>query len=442
MPGDPDCPICGGLGYIRQELPIDHPDFGKVVVCTCRQAEVSRQVHQRLFMLSNLEALQNLTFRSFQPRGRVGLGEQQAASLERAYNSAQQFATNLNGWLLLIGDYGCGKTHLAAAIANQAVELGVPTLFITVPDLLDWLRFSYGNAETSYEERFEEIREAGLLVLDDFGTQNATAWAQEKLFQILNFRYINRRPTVITTNQTLDEIEPRLRSRIQDPELVTVCKISAPDFRNPSDDTGHHELSSLGLHTQQTFSNFSLRRSEGLNREEVQSLETAFKAAQQFAEHPVGWLVLTGGFGSGKTHLAAAIGNYRAGEGFSTFFAVVPDLLDHLRATFSPNSNTSYDKIFEEVRSIQLLILDDLSTQSATPWAKEKLSQILNHRYNAELPTVITTADKLDSLDPRLRSRMLDTRLCRVCGITAPFFKGPYRATDEKKPTRSPRGNR
>ncbi len=442
MPGDPNCPLCGGLGYLRQDLPIDHPDFGKVIICTCRQAEVSRLVHQRLFMLSNLEALQNLTFETFKPRGRVGLGEQQAASLERAFNSAQQFASQLNGWLLLMGDFGCGKTHLAAAAANRAVELGVPTLFITAPDLLDWLRFSYGSTETSYEERFEEIRDAELLVLDDFGTQNATAWAQEKLFQILNYRYINRRATLITTNQSLDEIEPRLRSRIQDPELVTVCKIVAPDFRNPADDTGHHELSSLGLHVQQTFSNFNLRQAEGLKREETQSLETAFKAAQQYAEHPTGWLVLTGGFGSGKTHLAAAIGNYRAGLGFPPFFVVVPDLLDHLRATFSPNSNTSYDKIFEEVRSTQLLILDDLSTQSATPWAKEKLSQILNYRYNAELPTVITTADKLDSLDPRLRSRMLDTRICRVCGITSPFFKGPYRGTPEKKPARVPRGNR
>jgi DNA replication protein DnaC len=439
-PGDPNCPFCGGLGYLRQDLPIDHPDFGKVVVCTCRQGEVSRAVHQRLFMLSNLDALQKLTFETFQPRGRLGLGEQQAASLELAYNHAQQFAGSFKGWLLLMGDYGCGKTHLAAAIANRAVELGVPTLFLTVPDLLDWLRFAYGSTETTYEERFEEIRTVELLVLDDFGTQNATAWAQEKLFQILNFRYINHLATVITSNQSLDEIEPRLRSRIQDPELVTVCKIKAPDYRNPADDTGHHELSSLGLHAQQTFSNFSLRLNEGIHRDELKSLEFAFQSAQKFAEHPYGWLVLIGDYGCGKTHLAAAIGNYRAGMGFPPFFVVVPDLLDHLRATFSPNSTTSYDKVFDEVRSTPLLILDDLSTQSATPWAKEKLYQILNHRYNAELPTVITTVDKLESLDPRLRSRMLDERLCTVCGITVPFYRNPTASAGKKaNPAPTPR---
>jgi DNA replication protein DnaC len=59
----------------------------------------------------------------------------------------------------MLGRYGCGKTHLAAAIANHAIEAGVATLFLTVPDLLDWLRYAYSGVEMSFEERFEEIRE-------------------------------------------------------------------------------------------------------------------------------------------------------------------------------------------------------------------------------------------------------------------------------------------
>jgi len=387
-------------------------------------------------MLSNLDALKRLTFESFNPQGRVGMGEQQAASLERAYNHARQFAGSLQGWLLFIGDYGCGKTHLAAAIANQAVQLGVPTLFLTVPDLLDWLRFAYESTETTFEERFEEIRNTSLLILDDFGTQNATSWAQEKLFQILNYRYVNRLPVVVTSNQSMEDIEPRIRSRLQDPELVTTCRIAAPDYRNPTDDTGHHELSSLALHGQHTFSSFSLRRGEGTNSEDLQSLEKAYRTAQQFAENPLGWLVLTGDYGCGKTHLAAAIGNYRAALGFPPLFVVVPDLLDHLRATFNPSSSVSYDRRFDEVRTAPLLILDDLGTQSATPWAKEKLYQLLNYRYNAELPTVITTSETLDHIDPRLRSRMLDARVCRVLGITVPFYQG---GRTEEKNIRRPR---
>jgi DNA replication protein DnaC len=72
-----------------------------------------------------------------------------------------------------------------------------------------------------------------------------------------------------------------------------------------------------------------------------------------------------------------------------------------------------------------LLILDDLGTQSATPWAREKLYQIFNHRYTAQLPTVITTASRLDEIDPRIRSRMLDSRLCVFFGILAPAYSAP-----------------
>ncbi|MFC2064585.1 ATP-binding protein, partial [Chloroflexota bacterium] len=196
--GDPDCPNCHGAGYLRRDLPVDHSDFGSLEICTCRQARVSKQVRQRLYSLSHLDELGGLTFETFKKRGRNRLGDMQADSLESAFNRAQQFAGNLKGWLFFSGGFGCGKTHLAAAIANYAVGMGVPTLFLTVPDLLDTLRFSYDSEDTSFEERFEQIRSASLLVLDDFGTQNATEWAQEKLFQIINFRYINKLPLVVT----------------------------------------------------------------------------------------------------------------------------------------------------------------------------------------------------------------------------------------------------
>jgi DNA replication protein DnaC len=111
---------------------------------------VSESIRDRLFSLSHLDELQDLTFASFKPRGRKGLGEMQSTSLEMAFNQAQHYANNLKGWLLLQGGYGCGKTHLAAGIANFAVEMGVPTLFLTVPDLLDTLRFSYDSEDTTF----------------------------------------------------------------------------------------------------------------------------------------------------------------------------------------------------------------------------------------------------------------------------------------------------
>ena len=407
-------------------------------VCSCRQKEVLQSMHSRIYRVSNLEAFRGMTFENFDVRGLVGMSDEQVHSLNTALNGAQYFARHLDGWLLLLGSYGVGKTHLAAAIATFAVGVGVPTLFLGVPDLLDWLRYSYGSQDSNYETRFEEIRNIRLLVMDDLGTQNTTPWAQEKLYQILNHRYVSRLPTVLTTNQSLDEIEGRVQSRLRDPELVRVIRIEAPDHRNPAGNSGRRPFSTLDLHREQTVGNFSLREPEKLTPEDQKSLEKAFRAAQAFAENPRGWIVFMGGYGCGKTHLAAAIANYRSGIGREPLFLVVPDLLDHLRSTFSPTSPVTYDELFEQVRSTPMLILDDLGTQNASPWAREKLYQILNHRYEAQLPTVITTASAIDEVDPRIRSRMLDTRRCTIYGITAPAFRGLSPVTD--KPRRSRAG--
>ena len=422
--GDPECPHCGGLGYLRADVPVEDPDFGKVLVCVCRQAQVSKQIHKRLYSLSNLEELSHLTFDNFEPRGLIGLKEYQANSIELAYNQAHQFAHSMQGWLFIEGPYGSGKTHLAAAIANTAVGLGIPTLFLTVPDLLDTLRFSYEDPEATFEGRFEEIRNIKLLVLDDFGTQNATSWAQEKLFQIINYRYINQLPLVVTTNLALEEIEGRISSRLQDPELVTRVEITAPDYRQPLDDSGHPEHSSLDELQGLTFGNFSDRKGEGLSPQDVQSLDKALRAALDFAEKPQGWLVFTGPFGCGKTHLAAAIGNFRNEKGKPPIFVTSTELLDHLRATFNPDSKVRFDRRFEEFQTSSFLILDDLGTESMTPWVKERLYQLFNARYNGKLATVITTSKSIEEIDARIRSRMLDTRLCKIYGITAPSYHG------------------
>jgi DNA replication protein DnaC len=418
------CPICGGIGYVRHDRSIDDPDFGILEVCECQRAKKQKESTQRLYQVSNLDVFKEMTFENFDIKGISG-GMEINKTLEVAFNASENYARHLKGWLLLMGGFGCGKTHLAAAIASQVVSFGVKTLFLTVPDLLDWLRFTFSSQETTYEKRFEEIRDIPFLVLDDLGTQNATSWAQEKLFQIINHRYIHKLPTVITTNLSWSQIEDRVSSRLQDRDLVVKVQIDAQDFRNPLSEGEVSPISSLSqISSHRTFENFNTRKSEKLPTDGQKSIDQAYYAAQQFADKPNGWLVLMGMYGTGKTHLAAAIGKYRAALGEEPIFTVVPDLLDHLRATFSPTSSISYDSIFNQVRTAKLLILDDLGTQSATPWAREKLYQVLNYRYETKLPTVITTSATLKEIDPRIRSRMMDERVCQIYKIIVP----PYHA--------------
>jgi len=408
---------------VRLDVPIDHPDFGKAIPCECKLKEVEESRLSDLKRISNLGLLSRMTFDSFVPEG-YGLNPEKRRNLRRAYELAKEFAENPKGWLILFGGYGCGKTHLAAAIANYRLSQGKPALFVVVPDLLDHLRATFSpTSEVTYDERFEEVRTAPLLILDDLGTQSATPWAQEKLYQILNYRYNARLPTVITSNRSLEELDLRLRSRFNDRDLCQIYTILAPDFRGSGVAQDQSELSSLSLHADKTFENFDLRTHE-LDVEERENLRRAFIIAKEFAQNPQGWLVFTGDYGCGKTHLAAAIANYRVERGYPALFVFVPDLLDHLRATFSPTSPISYDRRFEEIRTAPLLILDGLGTQSATPWAREKLYQIFDYRYNARLPTVITTEETIEEIDPGLRSRMLDLSICTLYAILAPSYRG------------------
>jgi DNA replication protein DnaC len=460
MLGDPNCPHCGGVGYVRYDVPLGHEKFGKLESCICRAKDVAESARNRLFAMSNLDRLSHLRFENFSPSGNVKakfISSQEKENLHTAFEVCEKFAVKRTGWILLEGGYGCGKTHLAAAIANDAVEKGVPTLFITVPDLLDALRFAYNDPETTFEQRFEEIRSADLLILDDFGTQNATAWAQEKLFQIINFRYINKLATVITTNLMLDEIEGRIRSRLQDEEFVNYVKMTAPDYRRP-EETSNPGISMLLLPEMKnmTFKSFQEREDEigkevltttvtekqdkfgnkykdkevtriKVTKEDVKTLHDAFGAAAAFAEEPNGWLVLLGQSFCGKTHLAAAIGNYRIGLGGQALLVEVSSLLDYLRQTFRPSSEVPFDRRFHEIRTTPLLILDDLKDSgSSSVWAEDKLYSVLNYRYNAHLPTVITSTMRAEAFAlsyPNLWNKLLDPSMSQVVAINMP----PYR---------------
>ena len=218
------CPICKGKGYLRADVPYGHPNFGRPIACECKERERRERRRLQLQELSNLGELRDKRFDNFNV----------SRAVSEAYQIAREYAEEPEGWLVFIGRVGCGKTHLAAAIANQALANGSRVLFSTVSDLLDHLRATFmPNATEFYDHLFQEMREAELLVLDDLGAQQSSSWANEKLFQLLNYRYNSRFPTIITTNNTgLQGIEDRIRSRIMDFSLVRrITFDQAGDYR-------------------------------------------------------------------------------------------------------------------------------------------------------------------------------------------------------------------
>ena len=195
------------------------------------------QVPQRL--------LEQMTFDTFDIRGNNPKKSQQS-SLEFAYKFAKRYADDPDGWVTIFGGTGVGKTHLAVAIASHRMKEQHPVTFVLVADLLDHLRSAYGmNSSVSYDERFDEIKDAPLLILDDLGKQRSSSWADEKLHQLIVHRHNLRLPTVITTMVDATRPEGPISSRIQDPSVGELIYLDAPDYRNKGRNPSHSKGSRL-----------------------------------------------------------------------------------------------------------------------------------------------------------------------------------------------------
>ena len=394
------CTLCGGAGFVRRELPVDHAEFGRAFPCRCVAEESQETRLGRLQRYSNLGPLTRLTFENLIRRGRIA-DPQEQARFQRCVDGAEAFARDPHGWLVLVGPSGCGKTHIAAAVANRCLERGAPALFVVVPDLLDHLRAAYSpTAEIGYDQLFEQVRNAPMLLLDDLGTQSATAWAEEKLFQIINHRFNARLPTVVTTNVPLNKFDERLRTRLGDPSLPQphadpIATVHTLEGRRAPELQGLNMLEFPKIR-EMTFESFDLYDSRSPRDRDLR--ENAHRQALHFGAEPEGWMVLLSDRSRDRTHLIAAIANYRRAAGESPLLVQVPDLLDFLRQSMFGDTTQDYYRVREMLRTCPMLLLDDLEIGMGSDNSRRLLFQLLNPRYLAGLPTVITTPNTINGL--------------------------------------------
>jgi len=126
-----------------------------------------------------LELQKTMTFANFDYR-RANLTTEEKQNLEQAYRLAFDFARAPENWIVFMGTNGCGKTHLAAAIAGYRYQAHKSAMFIVVPEFLDHLRSAFSpQSKLSYDRLFEKVKMTELLILDDFGEQETTPWPGE-----------------------------------------------------------------------------------------------------------------------------------------------------------------------------------------------------------------------------------------------------------------------
>nr|DAG48747.1 MAG TPA: Replicative helicase [Caudoviricetes sp.] len=135
--------------------------------------------------------------------------------------------------LMLVGPYGCGKTHLAASIVHRCAEFGIAGVFVVVPELLARIRTSYRTGDGKAEAVIDTAKSAKLLILDDLGAEKASEWVKEQLYMLVNYRYEHMLPTVVTTNCSGAELEQELGRRTLSRlvEMTKPVNIRAGDYR-------------------------------------------------------------------------------------------------------------------------------------------------------------------------------------------------------------------
>lgn len=125
--------------------------------------------------------------------------------------------------LYLYGSFGSGKSYIINALLNELGKEGVICISVYYPSLLKTLKEGF---KTNYEERLKEIIECDVLLLDDIGAENNTAWARDEILgTILQYRMDNGLSTFFTSNLNLEELEEHLKTTTNSTDKIKARRI-------------------------------------------------------------------------------------------------------------------------------------------------------------------------------------------------------------------------
>lgn len=232
------CEYCGKIRKAMGVLRENEITWYTTLPCQCEQSQKAQEEAEAIRAADEAEEERKRQTAKMKLRiqkiiGESGIGKRfQTRTFDNfevnkgnsiAYKKAKKYADEFSAMLpsethqppektglLIIGSMGTGKTHLAVAIANQVIQTGMPVICMTMIDLLGRIKATYEKPEAHEDDVLRLYKTVPLLVIDDMGKEKPSEWALSQIYTIINSRYEEYMPIVITSNYGMENLIARL----------------------------------------------------------------------------------------------------------------------------------------------------------------------------------------------------------------------------------------
>jgi DNA replication protein DnaC len=195
MASETACPECGGSGWKI----VERDELSGAERCDCVYGARAKRLEESAAIPP---LYRNASFDNFALPRDNPIGHRELANVLLTVKAfSREFPTDKRPGLLLIGEPGTGKTHLAVAALRILISRGFEGLFFDYQNLLDRIRTGYDQASGAADrEAYRFALDAEVLMLDDLGAHRVTEWVEDTVTSIITYRCNNRKPLIATTN--------------------------------------------------------------------------------------------------------------------------------------------------------------------------------------------------------------------------------------------------